>query len=229
MDTKFAATFAILIAVFALISLRRYKGHKIPSYLVVLVGGACVLLIGATTPRGAWGFIDWNIIGLLLGMMLITAALDWCGFFHLVADKLIKRYPDRTSFLCATVVFCSLLCTVILNDALIMIFTPIVIVFCKRMKADPFPYVVAVFTAANIGCAATFIGAPHCALCASFANLSFLKYTLIALPIVLLCTWITMVIFKRHFRKDLEKDYEFDHDDEDGMRELDRSMMYVCL
>lgn len=164
-----------------------------------------------------------------MGMMLIAAALDKFGFFTLLAGRLIKRYPNKVSFLCATVVICSLLSMVILNDALIMIFTPIVIVFCRRMKADPFPFVVAVFTASNIGCAATFIGAPHCALCASFANMSFIEYTLIALPVTLLCTVLAMYIFKYHFRKDLEHDYERDCDKEDESQEVDRIPMYICL
>lgn len=188
-----------------------------------------MLLIGAASPQEAWDFVDWDIIELLLGMMLLTAALDKSGFFHIVADRLTARYPDKMSFLCATLVICSLLCTVILNDALIMIFTPIVIVFCRRMHADPFPYIVAVFTAANIGCAATFIGAPHCALCASFAHMSFLKYTVIALPVVLLCTWITMLFFKRYFRKDLEKDYDFGPSADDGDFQVDPPLMKVCL
>jgi len=228
-DTVYAATLVVFIAVYALIAVRKIRGHDVPSWIPALAGGGAVLLVGAVTPQTAWDFVRWDAIELLLGMMLMTASLDYCGFFTIVADFLGKRFPERKTLLFAITTITSFLCMIMLNDAVVLIFTPIAIMSCRRLKADPVPYVIGIFTGANIGCAATFVGAPHCALAGSFGGVSFIQYALIAIPITIVCTIIASFMLKHHFSADLDKDFQFNNVEEEEIRTVSKNRMYACL
>ena len=92
---------------------------------------------------------------LLLGMMLLVASLDVCGFFDITAGLLMRCSVSGRTLLGSVMILSAVLSALVLNDAVVLLMTPAVIRCCQKAGCDPIPYLIAVFVSANIGSVAT--------------------------------------------------------------------------
>lgn len=214
---------------YSLIAVRKVHGHRIASWAAACIGAVLMLAFGVITPRYAWDFIDFGVVFQLIGMMLMTAALQYCGLFEIVVDRLMDRFDGRGHFLTAIMVMTALLTAVTLNDAVVLIFTPIVMRCCQRLRADPVPYLVGVFVAANIGCMATITGSPHNALVASESGISFILYSACAVPLTVVCMAFSVWFLRRFYTDRLDRDDDSLEHETFHSSEIDRPrLIAVC-
>lgn len=192
----------IFVATYTLISLRRLPGVEMGMHTAALMGAAAMLLLGIVSLDAAWRSLNLDVLFLLLGMMLLAASLDACGFFSMVADVLTRRVPDGRHLLARIMLLSAVLSAVMLNDAVVLILTPVVIRCCRRLGAEPIPFLIGVFVSANIGSCATIVGNPQNAYIATHADIGFLEFTLRMLPMSVVClivsTIIMLVLFRNH-------------------------------
>ncbi len=203
MDTEYAVGLIIFIVTYTLIALR---SPKIKSWMAALAGGCLMILLGVVAFTDALEYIHWSVLYLLVGMMMLASALGASGFFDIVTDYLLEKLPDRRKFQAAVMLITACLSAVLLNDAVCLIFAPIVLRCCQRLKANPVPYMIGVFVAANIGCMATTVGAPHNVVVASIAGLDFIEYAVIGIPISAACLVAAILIVTRLTAKELSCD-----------------------
>ena len=97
----------------------------------------------------------------------------------------------------------ALLAALVLNDAVVLLFTPIIIRCCASLKADPVPYLVGTMISANIGSVATAIGNPQNAYVVSESGISFMQFLANQLPVALVCLPVAYVMLLIFFRKRL--------------------------
>lgn len=220
---------ALVIFVFAyiLIAIRKVRGRTIPSWVAACVGAVLMLVFGVVSVTDAWNFIDFPVLFLLIGMMLMTASLQYCGLFEIVVDVLMSRIKDRRQFLTGVVLITAFLSAVTLNDAVVLILAPIVLRCCQKLHADPVPYLVGVFVAANIGCMATITGSPHNALVASQSGLGFLQYSAYAVPLTLLCLGLSIFILRKVYRDRLVKEDHTEDGEVFSIQFVDRPRLYA--
>jgi Na+/H+ antiporter NhaD/arsenite permease-like protein len=197
---------AIFVFTYALISIGSIPKLRIDRGMAAALGGVMMVLFGIVSLIDLPGLIDLNVIFLLLGMMLLVAGLEFSGFFRIVSDLLIKRSGSRVMLLAYIMVICAVLSAVALNDAVVLIFTPVVIRCCRRTKSNPIPYLIGVMFSANIGSLATFVGNPQNAYIASHSGISFIDFSAHTLPIALVCLPIAFFIIYAMFRKSLVSD-----------------------
>ncbi len=197
-----AAT-VIFVVTYVLISLRNLGRFPLDRPAVALLGGALMLLFGILPPDQAVASINLDVILLLVGMMILVSGLDVCGFFDLVSTRIAARARSQVSFLAALMVATAFLSALVLNDAIALLMTPIVIRSTRSLRVNPVPYLVALALSANIGSVATEIGNPQNAYIAIQSGIPFLTFTAVLLPIMLLCLGASIGIVWFVFRKDL--------------------------
>ncbi len=197
------AAAVIFVATYVLISFRRIGRFSIDRPSVALLGGALMLLAGVLTPAQALGAINLDVILLLLGMMLLVSGLEVCGFFDLVSTRIAERAKSQASFLAGLMVATAFLSALVLNDAIALLMTPIVVRSTKALRVKPMPYLVALALAANIGSVATEVGNPQNAFIAIASGIPFLTFTAVLLPVTLACLAVGIGLVWLVFRKDL--------------------------
>src|SRR5205807_6170542 len=95
------------------------------------------------------------------------------------------------------------LSALVLNDAIALLVTPVVIRSARSLKVNPVPYLVAVAIAANVGSVATEVGNPQNAFIAIRSGIPFLTFSAYLLPITIVCLAVSIGLVWLVFRKDL--------------------------
>ncbi|MEY6568706.1 SLC13 family permease [Streptomyces sp. PGLac3x] len=202
---------AVAVFVGAYVLIATEKVHRVT---VALGGAVLMLLIGATSPEHAFFSehegIDWNVIVLLLGMMLIVAVLQHTGVFEYVAVWAVKRAKGEPYRLMVLLILATAVPSPWFdNVTTVLLMAPVTISVCVRLGLPVVPYLIAEVMACNIGGAATLIGDPPNIIIGARAGLSFNDFLLHMTPIVvvliaLLCVLVRF-LFRSAFRYDPER------------------------
>lgn len=204
MSTEMVAAAAVFIATYALISLRRLPHINVTTWQAALLGAFLMMLIGAVTLDLLPEYVNMDIILLLLGMMLLVASLDACGFFNITARVLMRASGNGPKLLAVVMLTSAVLSALVLNDAVVLLMTPAVIRCCRKAGADPIPYLVAVFVSANIGSVATVVGNPQNAYIATSAGIGFLYFSKYMVPLSLMCLIVSYLMLLALYRGRLD-------------------------
>src|SRR5690242_3699184 len=171
-DAVRVAAIAIFAATYLIIAIGRLPGFHIDRAGSALVGASLMLALGAVALDEAMQAIDFATIALLLGMMILVANLRLSGFFRLVNGWIVARARHPLHLLAAVTVTSGVFSAFLLNDAICLVMTPLVIDIVRRLERDPVPYLLAVAMAANIGSTATITGNPQNILIGSFSGIA---------------------------------------------------------
>ena len=176
--------------------------------VVALTGAAAMIVIGATDADAIFYShdtgIDWNVIFLLLGMMIIVGVIHKTGFFEYLAVKAIKRAKGEPKRALVSLIILTAVASAILdNVTTILLAIPMTLIVCKQLNVSPVPFILSQVFASNIGGAATLVGDPPNIIIASRANLSFNDFLIHMAPwvIVVMVVITPMLVFM--FRKQL--------------------------
>jgi Na+/H+ antiporter NhaD/arsenite permease-like protein len=171
---------------------------------VVMVGAGRML--GFYAEEQAATAVDFNTLGLLLGMMILVALLEPTGFFQYLAvwaGRLSRGRPVRLLVLLGTVT--TVLSMFLDNVTTVVLIAPVTILISEILGISAVPLLMAEALLADTGGVATLIGDPPNVLIGSAAGFSFNDFLTHALPIVAVA-WLTALILLRYlFRSDLDR------------------------
>lgn len=196
---------SIFIFTYIIISIRRLGVIRVERPAIALFGGLLMILIGAISVDEAIKSIDINTISLLLGMMIIVCSLEISGFFNWAAVCVTKFARTQRDLLILVVCLTAVLSALFLNDAVVLMLTPIVVKVAKKFEIDPTPYLVGEAIASNIGSVATPIGNPQNAYIASISGIPFVEFIIYLLPIAVISLIVELLVLLVVFRKELRK------------------------
>jgi len=197
--------FAVFLITYALISIRRFPKIKIERPAAALIGAALMIVLGVVAPSDAISAINLDIVLLLVGMMILVAGLELCGFFEWVSLRMIRYSKNQFTFLVLTMVVTGVLSALVLNDTIVLLFTPIIIRTCRLLKSNPVPFLVAEAMAANIGSVATAVGNPQNAYIATKAGISFVDFSVRLAPVAAVCMLVAIAILYLIYRKEINR------------------------
>ncbi|MEO7350154.1 MAG: ArsB/NhaD family transporter [Terrimesophilobacter sp.] len=185
----------------------------VPRMTVALVGAGVMIIIGATDDHGVFFSektgIDWNVIFLLLGMMIIVGILQQSGLFEFLAIWAAKRAKGRPFVIMVMlVVITALLSAFLDNVTTVLLIAPVTLLICDRLAVPVVPFLIAEVMASNIGGTATLIGDPPNIIIASRAGLSFNDFIVNLAPIVAVLLIVFLGLCWLLFRKQLRFDPE---------------------
>jgi Na+/H+ antiporter NhaD/arsenite permease-like protein len=147
---------------------------KVHKTTVALGGALVVLLLGLISQEEAFRGVDWNVIFLLAGMMVIANTLRRTGFFKWAALKLIdlaRGEPVRVLLLLSA--FTALASAFLDNVTTVVLMVPLTIYVANALRITPVPFLIAQILASNIGGAATLIGDPPNIIIGSASGFDF--------------------------------------------------------
>ena len=205
------AILAVLIFVGAYILIATERIHRTAA---ALGGAGLMLLIHATDAEGAFfaeeSAIDWNVIFLLLGMMVIVGVLKPTGVFEYLAIWAARRARGRPFRLMVLLSVITAVASALLdNVTTVLLIAPVTFVVCERLALPVAPYLLAEVFASNIGGTATLVGDPPNIIIASRAGLTFNDFLIHLAPLVVILMVIFIglcrVMFRRSFRYDPER------------------------
>jgi Na+/H+ antiporter NhaD/arsenite permease-like protein len=202
---------AVVVFVVAYVLIATEWTHK----LLAALGGAAVLLALGVTDSGHAFYspetgIDWNVVFLLLGMMIIVGVLRRTGVFEYVAiwaAKRAKGSPLRVMILLTLITATA--SAFLDNVTTVLLIAPVTLLVCDRLGIDPVPFLIAEVMASNIGGAATLIGDPPNIIIASRSGLTFNDFLAHMTPLVVLeliaFTLVLPRLFKGSFTADPDR------------------------
>jgi Na+/H+ antiporter NhaD/arsenite permease-like protein len=176
---------------------------------IVAMGGAAVMvaagaLLGFYSQEEALYSIDFNTLGLLLGIMIIADLLQRTGFFEYVAilaGKLSRGSPWLLVVMLGTAT--TLLSTVLPNVTIIVLVAPVTILIAEILGISPVPLLIAEALLSDTGGVATLVGDPPNVMIASAAGFSFNDFLTHTAPLVLVAWLAALLILRIVFRLEL--------------------------
>lgn len=194
----------ILILTYIGISFTRLPRINIDRPAAALTGGLLMVLCGVLSFQQAIEAIDFHTIALLLGMMLLMGALQQADFFNVLAARSVALARKPWQLLVAVIAVTAAGSAFMVNDVVVLLFTPVVVTACRILDRNPSPYLIAEAMAANIGSVATEIGNPQNMLIGITSGISFTHFLLYLLPVALVSAvilYFTVFFFYRgHMR-----------------------------
>lgn len=159
-------------------------------------GAVAMLVFGVVTFEESISAIDFNTIYLLLGMMILISALQLDGFFSFIAVKTLKYSHSRFRLLQLIVFITGISSAFLVNDAVVLLFTPVIITICRRVELDPIPYLIAEILASNAGSVMTMTGNPQNMLIGINSGLSYGEFLLRLAPVALLSLLVIIIVIR---------------------------------
>lgn len=149
--------------------------------------------------------IDWNVIFLLLGMMIIVGIIRQTGVFDYLAIWAAKLSKGRPYALMVMLMAITAIASPFLdNVTTVMLVAPVTVVVCNRLRIPAQPYLIAEVLASNIGGASTLIGDPPNIIIGSRAGLTFNDFLVHMAPIVAVIFVVFVVFTRVLFRRDFQ-------------------------
>lgn len=197
MSTLFYITIAIFVVTYAIII-----SEKVHRTVIAMTGAMLMILLGIINQEQAVEGIDFNTLGLLIGMMIIVGIAKECGMFQYVAiwaSKVGKGKPLPIFVLLGiiTAVFSAFLD----NVTTVLLMVPVTFVIANNLKLDAKPYLIGAILLSNIGGAATLIGDPPNILIGSAAGLTFMDFIINMMPVAIVSFLAVLGLLVLFYRK----------------------------
>lgn len=199
MSALFITAVVLFVVAYALII-----SEKVHRTVVALGGAILMILFGVLNQEQALEGVDFNTLGLLIGMMVIVGIARHSGMFQYMAiwtSKVGKGKPVPIFILLGLLT--AVLSALLDNVTTVMLIVPVVFVVANNLRLNPKPFLIGAILLSNIGGSATLIGDPPNILIGSAAGLSFNDFLIHMAPISFIVTLVTIAMLYWWYRKDL--------------------------
>lgn len=197
----------VFVAVYLVMVLGRVPNTGIDRTGAALLGAIVLLGSGSLGLDAAWRAVDPGTLGLLLGLMLVSAQLRLGGFYTALTTWLAARPTSPPRLLAELVLTVGVLSAVLTNDVVCLAVAPVLAEVCVRRGLDPVPFLLGLAAAANVGSAATLIGNPQNILIGQGLHLDFGRYLLAGGVPALLGLGVVWWILVRSYRGRFERTF----------------------
>lgn len=162
-------------------------GEIINKTIIALVGGVLIAILKIIPQEKVFEFVDWNVIFLLIGMMIIVGITKHTGLFQFVAIKAAKiARGNPITILVLLVLITAVFSAFLDNVTTILILTPVTILIAVELGISPVPFIISESISSNIGGTATLIGDPPNIMIGSAAGLDFNSFITNLSPVIII-------------------------------------------
>lgn len=170
------ATLGIVVAVMYGIAVGGWPGLAVNRTTLTVIGAVALIGIGSIDSDAAWQAIDIPTLVILLGMMIINGQLEAAGLFGHAAYHITRWARHDSVLLLILMGICGVLSALFLNDTVVFLLTPLVIIIAQRTGTPVLPLLLGIATSANIGSAATITGNPQNVVIGTLSQLGFVPF-----------------------------------------------------
>ncbi len=184
-------TIAVFLLVYLAMGLGHLPGFKVDRTGAAIVGAMILMASGRIAPAAAWQAIDYRTVGMLFGLMVVSAAFVVSGFYAWAAERVGSLEVTPPALLAILIGVAGGLSALLTNDVVVVAMTPLLVSITLSRGLNPVPFLLAFCFAANTGSAGTIIGSPQNMIAAQGLGISFNGFlrvaalpALLSLPIV---------------------------------------------
>ena len=182
----------------------------IPKVTAAMLGASLMMLLSRSSADKIFPHIDFAVIFLLIGMMIIVNITSRSGVFKWLGIETLKRTQGNPRIILVTFGCLTALLSAFLNNAtVIVLMLPLIYTVSERLKISAVPFLLTIIFAANIGGTATLIGDPPNILIGMAAHLSFVDFLRELTPIVTVVLIATIAILLWYYRRELTNKPEY--------------------
>ena len=197
---------ALAVAIFAVtyfaVALGRLPGLRVDRAGAAFVGAGLMVAVGVLPLDVAYRAIDLDTIALLLGVMIVVANLELSGFLGFASGWIVDRARHPLTLLCAVVIVTGVLSAFLVNDAICLAVTPLVLEIAIRSRRNPVPYALAIAMAANAGSTATITGNPQNIIIGTLSHISYGRFAAALSPVAAIGLALTIVLIAIAYRSE---------------------------
>jgi Na+/H+ antiporter NhaD/arsenite permease-like protein len=166
----------LFCCVYLALAIGHLPGLRLDRTGAVMVGAMLLVATGRISMAAAWDAVDYQTIGLLFGLMVMSSAFSAAGFYDWVAARVGSLDVGPKSLLAILIAVAAGLSALLTNDVVAVAMTPMLIAICLARGLNPMPFVLGFCFALNVGSAATLIGSPQNMIAAEALRLSFVGF-----------------------------------------------------
>lgn len=200
-DTAFYGSIIIFLVTYTMII-----WEKIHRMVIAMAGGIFMLLLGFLSQETAIkDDIDFNTLGLLIGMMILVTITRRTGVFEAIAIwavSVTRGYPIRLMALLSLIT--AIASALLDNVTTVLLVVPVTITLSDKLQINPVPFLISEIITSNIGGTATLIGDPPNIMIGSATGLSFNDFAINLAPVSILILFITISFLVLLYKKDLQ-------------------------
>lgn len=229
MEQQALLAIGIFLVIYAMII-----SEKIHRTIVAMIGGILMVVLGIVDQETALHHIDFNTLGLLVGMMIIVGITAETGLFKYIAVLAAKRAKGEPVRIMTSLAVITAGGSAFLdNVTTVLLMVPVTFSIVKQLRVPPLPFLISQIIACNIGGTATLIGdPPNIMIGSAVKELTFMAFIVNLAPVVLIIMAATLPLFVIIFRKQLQTTPELkqslmDIDEKDFI--TDHKLLKKCL
>ena len=198
MNTQFISIIIFLLVILSIIT------EKIDRTVAAISGAVLMIITNVLTLYKSISYIDFNTIGVLLGMMIVVSIVKNSGLFEYIAIYTAKKSKGNPwRIMVYFILITAILSALLDNVTTVLLVGPMTIVICQILKVNPVPFLMTEIIASNVGGTSTLIGDPPNIMIGSAANLSFSDF-ITNLGFVVIVILISLIIcFKLIYKKEI--------------------------
>ncbi|WP_379131215.1 ArsB/NhaD family transporter [Paenibacillus sp. sgz500958] len=220
---------AIFLLIYGLII-----SEKIHRTILAMAGAVIMVLFGIVDQETALHHIDFNTLGLLIGMMMIVGITAETGLFKYVALKAAKAAKGKPTWILVALFLITAFASAFLdNVTTVLLMVPVTFSITKQLRINPIPFLISQIIASNVGGTATLIGdPPNIMIGSAVKELTFMSFISNLAPVIGIIVIVYIPLFILIFRKQIRSTPELQR----GIMEMDehslltdRKLLRKCL
>ncbi|HUL60737.1 MAG TPA: SLC13 family permease [Anaeromyxobacteraceae bacterium] len=199
------AAVAVFVLAYVAVAAGRFPGLSVDRPAAALLGAVLMVAVGVLSPAEAGGAVNGDTLGLLLGMMILSAYLTEAGFFRWTSWRVIRAVNTPRTLLWALTFTAGALSAFLVNDTVCLMMTPLVVRIIDDARLPARPYLLAVAFGSNAGSVATLTGNPQNMIVGTLSGISYARFAAaLALPAAVSLVLVAIVLHLL-FRKELTR------------------------
>lgn len=194
-------TVLVFLLVYIAMGFGTLPGFKVDRTGAAIIGAMAMMTIGSITPPEAWMAVDYGTIGMLFGLMVVSASFVVSGFYAWTVKKVATLHVTPPVLLAVLIAVGGVLSALLTNDVVIVAMTPLLVSITLARGLNPIPFLLAFCFAANNGSAGSLIGSPKNMIISQGLDLSFmglLQSAGIPALLSLIVIWLVLTLLYRH-------------------------------
>ncbi|MDQ5909336.1 MAG: hypothetical protein QG599_1431 [Pseudomonadota bacterium] len=204
-STVASTSYMWVAAILFVITYGVVMSEKVNRAIVALVAASLMIILGVLNQEAAIRGIDFNTIGLLIGMMVIVAVTRQSGIFQFLAIWSAKKVQARPWGILVMISLVTAVTSAFLdNVTTVLLVVPVTLLITEELKVKPYPYLFAMIFSSNIGGTATLIGDPPNIMIGSATGLTFNDFAYNLSPVIFVIMAVTLIpiyfIWGRHLQ-----------------------------
>lgn len=194
----------IFLATYLFIAGAELPFLKLDRQGAAVAGAVAMVAFGVLTPLQVTSdAVNWDTLVLLLGMMILSAAMARAGVFRWVSWIALRRARSAGSLLALVIGVAGALSALLVNDTVCVMSTPLVLALIEDADLPPLPFLLALAFAANAGSVATLTGNPQNMLIGTLSGISYASFAAALLLPAALSLACVFCVLRVAFRREL--------------------------